>query len=139
SRVGLLRPASAAVPLPGRGATRRLESIVIPPEAGFEKDAAPPEGEVGAVPPVHLQIELARPGVVGQPGLLGRGRPAPFTAVRYCDSTTRRSNSSARSSSLPSKVTATPLCQYPSHQSAAASTTSANVRSIAAASGSAGC
>ena len=55
-----------------------------------------------------------------RPSSCGGSVPAAFTAVRYCDSTTRRSSSRARGSVLPEKSTTPPFIQKPSHHFATA-------------------
>ena len=104
ARVGHLRPAGAGVALPARRGPRPREDVRVVAEAPLEQRQAAPEREVHRVPPVHLEVELAVPAVEGEPRLLRGIRPAHWMAVRYCESTIRRSSSRHRGSRLPGEV-----------------------------------
>ena len=68
----LLGPARPVVALLARRCLRHWQDPAVPVETPLEQLRPAPRGEVGGVPPVHLEMELALPRVGHQPGLLGR-------------------------------------------------------------------
>ena len=68
----LLGPPRAGVALRCGDAARRGEDRAVPGEAAGEQLRSSPRREVGGVPAVHLEVELALPGVGDQSGLRGR-------------------------------------------------------------------
>ena len=71
-RAGHLRPAGAGVALPLGGRFGLGQDALVVVEAALEHRPAIPEGEVDRVPPVHFEVELAFPTVVGEAGFLRR-------------------------------------------------------------------
>src|SRR5271169_3628558 len=66
----LLRPPRAVVSLLVRPLLRPSERRAVPLDAPGQKFGTTPGSEVGRMPPVHLEMELALPRVGDQPGLL---------------------------------------------------------------------
>jgi len=63
---------------------------------------------MSCVPPVHLQMGFAHQLLVARPVSCGGIDPAQFTAIRYWESTTRRSSSAPRESVQAEKSIAPP-------------------------------
>src|ERR1700690_372905 len=69
---GHLGPPRATVSLVSRLLAGRRENGGVPAQAALQQVRAIPEREVGGVPPVHFEVELAVPTVAREAGFLGR-------------------------------------------------------------------
>ena len=71
-RIRHLHPAHAFETLALGNRARHGLDLAVPRQAAGEQILVAPEREMGLVPPDHLHVELAVPGIVGQARLLGR-------------------------------------------------------------------
>ena len=115
SRARRVRPSSASARRDSPGARRwraPRQDALVPGEAALEQLGAVPQREMRRVPPVHLEVRLPEPAVER----LARSPaaacvPAHWIAVRYSESTMRRSSSFARGSVLPERSSVPPSLQ----------------------------